>query len=988
MSYQIDRFNGTLFVSIDDQTVNTTASDLRFVGRNYSGYGEIQNENFLHLLENFANTNSPPRAIAGQIWFDSGNKKLKFFDGSSFKSAGSSEVSASPPAGLASGDFWFDTSTQQLKVYNGSGFVTVGPDLSPTFGETDVVPDVIRDSIGSEQSILKFQAGGEVLAILSKTEFTINNLINPITGFNLIKKGLNLINSSPNGLTSTEHRFWGTATNSERLGGFAVSEFIRTGSSVFTSVVKFSDSGFTVGDQDDFRLRILNGNEPILENTIGRPFIFRISNNNIDEKDVLVVKPTGLEPGNDGIYDLGSAGSKWNDIFADNLRVDNITSTGDISIIGSFSLAAPIGAGSSNFTVNLASSSGQINLYSGIKGSINNIDIGTAQAGDANFTSLTSSGITRITSSTASSNTSNGALVVAGGVGIGGKVYVAQDVLLTGTGALKLPEGTTSERPAPPLRGMIRFNTNLQELEAYDGTAWKSLGTAVISPTAPPGANGMFWFKSTTFQFYVFYNGQWRLIGPEVLEGFGNIKIEPRLLTGTNSANYAVAVALVNDIVIAILSSNTFTNSITTAISGFTDIVPGINMNSNMVFSGSLSGNSSTASRLQNPRRINGVFFDGQGDITITSTTTRSLIAGNYVVGSNFDGSLQATWNIDATSSNTVGKIVARDSSGNFSAGTITASLSGNASSATKLQTARTINGVSFDGTTNITVADSTKLPLAGGTVTGNLSVNGLLNLSTQGIKFPNNPGGGSGDTASITYDAISGERTRLRFNVSNDASSSVRDEAEFVLPDVNALLVNNNIVLNAANYNNYAPTKTGGGASGTWAINISGNAASATNASSATNATNATNAQFATTQSSADNSTRIATTAFVKAAAGRDVAYFQVYDDTFVWSNGTTVGDFEFRVSSGTRWISPESYFVRLDNPSFFWYWTSDPGRISTTQVLNKVIKSRFSESDTWLSFRVSVSTYPMPEQLRVRVYSLIDSTPITLTSSSRPLA
>jgi hypothetical protein len=987
MSYQIDRFNGTLFVSIDDQTVNTTAADLRLVGRNYSGYGEIQNENFLHLLENFANTTAPPRAIPGQIWFDSGNKKLKFFDGSVFKSAGSSEVSATPPAGLVSGDFWFDTSTQQLKIYNGNDFIVVGPDLAPTFGETDVVPDTVRDSIGSEQGILKIQAGGEIIAIVSNNEFTINSIINPIPGFNLIKKGINLINSSPNGLTSTEHRFWGTATNSDRLGGFGVNDFIRANSSVFTSVVKFSDSGFTVGDQDDFRLRILNGNEPILENTIGRPFIFRISNNNIDEKDVLVVKPTGIEPGNDGIYDLGSAGSKWNDIFADNLRIDNITATGNIDVIGSFSLAAPIGSGTANFTVNLSSSAGQIGLYSGVKGTIDNFDIGSVQAGAGNFTTLSSSGVARITSTAPSTSSSNGALVVSGGVGVSGKINAAQDVILSGTGALKLPEGATAERPAPPLRGMIRFNTNLQELEAYDGTAWKSLGTAIISPTAPPGANGMFWFKSTTFQFYIYYNGQWRLIGPEVLEGFGAIKIEPKLLIGTNAADYAVAAAVVNDIVIAIISSNTFTNSTTTAIPGFVDIVPGINMNSNMVFAGNLNGNSSTASRLATPRRINGVFFDGQSDITLTSSTTQSLLAGSYVIGNNFNGSSQTTWNIDATSNNTAGKIVARDSSGNFSAGTITAALTGNASTASKLLTARTINGVAFDGTANITVADATKVPLTGGTISGSLSVNGTLNVSTSGIKFPNDPGGGSGDTASITYGSIGGERTRLRFNVSNDAAASVRDEAEFLVPDVNGLLVNNNIVLNAANYNNYAPTRTGGGASGTWGINISGNAASATSAASATNATNATNAQFAPTQLSSDNSTRIATTAFVKSAAGRDVAYFQVYDGTFRWGDRVFSGDFEFKVSTGTNWYSPESYFIRLDNPSFLWYWISDPGRISTTQILNKYIKSRFIASDTWLSFRVSISTYPIPERLRIRIYSLIDATPITLTSNTRPL-
>jgi hypothetical protein len=72
-----------------------------------------------------------------------------------------------------------------------------------------------------------------------------------------------------------------------------------------------------------------------------------------------------------------------------------------------------------------------------------------------------------------------------------------------------------------------------------------------------------------------------------------------------------------------------------------------------------------------------------------------------------------------AVSTNTANSTVLRDGSGNFSAGTITAALSGNATTATTLQTARTINGVSFNGSANITVADSTKLPLAGGTMTG-----------------------------------------------------------------------------------------------------------------------------------------------------------------------------------------------------------------------------------------------------------------------------
>lgn len=57
-----------------------------------------------------------------------------------------------------------------------------------------------------------------------------------------------------------------------------------------------------------------------------------------------------------------------------------------------------------------------------------------------------------------------------------------------------------------------------------------------------------------------------------------------------------------------------------------------------------------------------------------------------------------------AASTNTANTLVLRDGSGNFSAGTVTAALTGNASTATTLQTARNINGVSFNGSADITI--------------------------------------------------------------------------------------------------------------------------------------------------------------------------------------------------------------------------------------------------------------------------------------------
>lgn len=107
------------------------------------------------------------------------------------------------------------------------------------------------------------------------------------------------------------------------------------------------------------------------------------------------------------------------------------------------------------------------------------------------------------------------------------------------------------------------------------------------------------------------------------------------------------------------------------------------------------TGNAATATKLQTARTINGVAFDGSANITITAATPATLTRGSYLTGSNFNGSAATTWAVDATSANTASKVVARDASGNFSAGTITAALNGNASTATvatKLGTA-TVGG-------------------------------------------------------------------------------------------------------------------------------------------------------------------------------------------------------------------------------------------------------------------------------------------------------
>lgn len=333
MAYQVNKFNGTLITTVEDGTIDQT-TDLRFIGKNYAGYGEVQNENFLHLMENFANTTPPPKVITGQIWYDSGLKKLKYYDGSKFKIAGGAEVSATAPSGLAVGEFWWDSTAKQLKVYTGVDFVLIGPESSPDLGSSTVEGAVVKDDLNNNHTILKIKANGSVVAIVNHGEaFTLNSTVNPITGFNVangIKAGITLVNTNTNGVTSGDYYFWGTASDSARLGGVIASNYLRKDAlDPFTTRVVFRDPGFILGNDGDLEVSVKDGLNLVMENRLGNDITFRLSKTtNVDERDVAILtidssKNTqgAIIPGRDLIYDLGyyvspTQKSTWNRIYA------------------------------------------------------------------------------------------------------------------------------------------------------------------------------------------------------------------------------------------------------------------------------------------------------------------------------------------------------------------------------------------------------------------------------------------------------------------------------------------------------------------------------------------------------------------------------------------------------------------------------------------------------------------------------------------------
>jgi len=318
MSYEVNKFSGAFVTSVADGTIDTT-TDLRFIGKNYAGYGEVQNENFLHLLENFANTTAPPKSITGQIWFDTATKKLKYYDGVRFKVASGAEASASAPSGLATGDFWWDTGAKQLYAYTGTEFTLVGPIASPDLGSSIISAAVVYGTLTTAEgphTILKVITDDKTVAIASKTAFTLDNTKNAIDDFTVIKKGITLAKSQT-GVSSDDFRFWGTSSNADKLGGLTSDQYLKIGETVFTSEVSFKDPGFQLGDGNDLRVRVESGDEVIVENRLGNNITFRITvAEDTDERDVAVLTPNGVVPGITNAYTLGQVGLAWSNVHA------------------------------------------------------------------------------------------------------------------------------------------------------------------------------------------------------------------------------------------------------------------------------------------------------------------------------------------------------------------------------------------------------------------------------------------------------------------------------------------------------------------------------------------------------------------------------------------------------------------------------------------------------------------------------------------------
>jgi hypothetical protein len=322
MAYTINLTDGTVFATISDGTINTSSSMI-LVGKNYAGYGEFLDENFIHLLENGSNTTAPASPLTGQLWWDKTNNLLKVYNGTIFKTISAATSSASQPSSNVTGDLWYDTTNQQLKVYTGASFLVVGPGYSQAQGTSGAIPETILNNVGATRYITSLYVNNVRVAIVyDGASFTPEAAL--VTAFPTIFPGMTL-SASVSGAV-----FAGSATNAQLLDSLDSSQFMRTDTNTSTTGVLRvqTNTGLFVGSANVFNVNTTTTDANIKSNISGGNLIIQA---NVSGTTYTVATAYGAN----GVFAIGNAATVGTTLgVTGNSSGGNLTTGGQVSAIG------------------------------------------------------------------------------------------------------------------------------------------------------------------------------------------------------------------------------------------------------------------------------------------------------------------------------------------------------------------------------------------------------------------------------------------------------------------------------------------------------------------------------------------------------------------------------------------------------------------------------------------------------------------------------
>jgi len=267
-------------ITVEDNTINAETT-ISLPGRFTTAYGQAISENFLHLLENFANSTEPLRPVEGQLWYDTttGVDQLKIYDGTFWQAAAGLKKATSEPAvaNSSAGDLWVNTGSQQLYLFTGSTWVLVGPEFTDGL-LTGTKSEALVGTDNVTYKVMSIKVQDKTAFIISDREFTPKTAI---AGFTTgIKAGMNV---SSVALFGTETlKYYGTAEKADALvvgtQTIPASNFVRTDQ---TSISNFdlkikNNDGIIIGTGGQLSLNVDGEQAVIQHNTSGSNIDFRL----------------------------------------------------------------------------------------------------------------------------------------------------------------------------------------------------------------------------------------------------------------------------------------------------------------------------------------------------------------------------------------------------------------------------------------------------------------------------------------------------------------------------------------------------------------------------------------------------------------------------------------------------------------------------------------------------------------------------------------
>jgi len=335
MSYLIRLTNNTLLTSIPDGQIDNTTT-LNLIGKNVSGFGQYQNDNFVWMLEHFSDVQSPLNPIQGQIWFDNSASVLRpmVYDNTNWRPLGTmlysttstdttinQRAGGAPVAASQPGDFWYKSDDRQLYIATTStGYQLIGPERVPGFLETKMRSTAVADSTGTNHPVVELIINGEAMAIFSQRTFASTATL-VASGFPNVYRGITFKNyniANRHVTTSTDVALYGIPNLLDTTYPQ------RDQTETIASLWSFQ-SGVTIGRNASTLNNDINDN--LIVNAYG-PGMSLFVNDGANK--VAQVLQEGIIPANYNRQQLGNSNNVWKNVYSLELSAGSAIANGTI----------------------------------------------------------------------------------------------------------------------------------------------------------------------------------------------------------------------------------------------------------------------------------------------------------------------------------------------------------------------------------------------------------------------------------------------------------------------------------------------------------------------------------------------------------------------------------------------------------------------------------------------------------------------------------